>query len=147
MRRALFIVACFLSVIGCASRSNQVTIHHPDGSTITGQALSDSSVDPKTEKDHLRAKYYTGKDWQVTKVTIRPSSLSYAQQEVLVQVQDGNDRRDLVFSDKHIEYGKFSQLRQGNEVRFDFSTIDGDPQLKDAGDRMKAKYLRLALVR
>ncbi|HEU0144837.1 MAG TPA: hypothetical protein VFQ47_08625 [Nitrososphaera sp.] len=137
--------------LGClcisCSRSGQVTIHHPDGSTTTGQALSNSSVDPKTEKNHLAAKYYTGKDWQVTKITVRPSSLSYAQKEVLVQVQDGNDLRDLVFSDKHVEFGKFSQLRAGNEVRFDFSTIDGDPELKGAGDREKAKFLRLSLVR
>lgn len=93
MRRAFLIIAGLLLAVGvgCRDRSGQVVIHHPDGSTSTGQALSDNSVDSKTEKNQRRAKYYTGKDWQITKVTIRPSSLSYAQKEVLVQVKGGND--------------------------------------------------------
>lgn len=148
MRRTFAIATCFLLAVGFGCRrSGQVVIHHPDGSTSTGQALSDNSIDPKTEKNHLRAKYYTGKDWKVTRAIIQFSSSRHANKEVFLQVEDGNDARALIFTDKHVEYGKFSQLRPGNEVRFDFSTIDGDPQLRIDGDFAKEKFLRLALVR
>lgn len=116
-------------------------------STTSGAALNDSSVDERTAKNHERAKYYTGKTWLVKKVTVRPSSLSHAENEVLVQVEDAaRDLRDLIFSDTHREYSKMAALRAGQEVEFDFSPIDGDPKLSDNG-RAKTKYIRLKSVR
>ena len=115
--------------------------------TTSGVAPNDSVVDERTAKNHERAKYYTGKIWLVKKVTVRPSSLSHAKNEVLVQIEDAaRDLRDLIFSDTHREYAKMAALHAGQEVEFDFSPIDGDPKLSDNG-RAKVKYIRLKSVR
>lgn len=148
MRRAFYLLAGLLLVgmSGCASRNNQVTVHAPDGSTVTGEALSDSSVDERTVQFQKRAKYYTGKIWQVKRVEKRIGIR--ADYEVAVTIADGNfDGTILVFQDTHRDYQKFRSLRPGDEITLEFSDIDGDPKTKSGGDILREKWLRLGTVR
>ena len=55
---------------------------------------------------------------------------------------NGYSPPSLTFDDNHVDYAKIAALRAGQEVRFRYEPLDGDPKLTSGGD-MPMKYLRL----
>lgn len=65
-----------------------------------------------------------------------------------VQLRVANDERNEIptFYETHRDYGRIKTLRPGQEIKFEYSDVDGDPTC-EYWDGSYAKYLRLSSVR
>lgn len=65
---------------------------------------------------------------------------------VELRITNGERNEIPTFYETHRDYGKIKNLRPGQEIRFEYSDVDGDPTCEQ-WDGNYAKYLRLSSVR
>lgn len=141
----------FSSVLytSCLSRNGSPNPSNTSGQNNTsGQANASGQNLSETDRLKRNAKRIAEREVKVTRVAIEKAHLSCANQAVRFRVTDGEHGDEMhLFRDSHRDFRKLANLQVGQEIKFEFSEIDGDPNCSLAGGEDYVKFLRLASVR
>src|SRR5437868_15304287 len=98
----------------------------------TSCSSHDTPRDPlnSTEGQKQYARKLAQREVRVTRVTLERGGHGClkANQSVRLEVTDGEHGSEMhTFRDTHRDFPKFAALRTGQELRFEFTELDGDP--------------------